>query len=64
MFFQFKLILRNDFTVIFLDYNPFDAEEQSVHKRSIYMVEGNCKVNGYKPMSEIWSGALNLISHK
>ncbi|XP_047075279.1 uncharacterized protein LOC124684998 isoform X5 [Lolium rigidum] len=30
--------------VIFLDYNPFDAEEQSVHKRSIYMVEGNCKI--------------------
>ncbi|XP_047075255.1 uncharacterized protein LOC124684998 isoform X3 [Lolium rigidum] len=29
---------------IFLDYNPFDAEEQSVHKRSIYMVEGNCKI--------------------
>jgi hypothetical protein len=27
------------------------------------MVEGNCKVSGYKPMSKIWSGALNLISH-
>jgi hypothetical protein len=35
MFFQFKLILRNDFTVIFLDYNPFDAEKQSIHKISI-----------------------------
>ncbi|XP_047075295.1 nucleobase-ascorbate transporter 1-like isoform X7 [Lolium rigidum] len=39
-----ELCVHPSIQIVLFDYNPFDAEEQSVHKRSIYMVEGNCKI--------------------